>query len=305
MSCKGGLITTLVLSVALSVWLAVPAVASDEAPSSLGIVVSVAGEVMIERLDSQEAATEGFVLMGGDTIIVKAGARCSGFTPQGSDFALEGPSEYQIPTGADGGLVDNVTSWIQMQLADWVGESKRRPLTTRGARDWVTVSEAPTLILPASGGAVRYSCPELRWSAVPGVDRYVVTIAPALGDEITRMARGNTATLGELEPGAEYVWRVAPDIEGWGGRGTWREFRVLALEAEAQLDAALIGMDDLEAGVLLLSMGIHDEAIYRFDAAAASSDNSRSAKLWRSQALADCGLHREAYEDLIQVRGLD
>ena len=52
---------------------------------------------------------------------------------------------------------------------------------------------------------------------MPGVDRYVVTVAPALGDEITRMAHGNTATLDEL-------------------------------------DAALVGMNDLEAGVLLLSI---------------------------------------------------
>lgn len=305
MTHKGGLTTTLALSVVLSVWLAAPAIASDEAPASSGIVVSVAGEVTVERSDSQETATEGFVLMSGDTIIVKTGARCSGFTPQGDNFALDGPSEYQIPSGADGGLIDNVASWIQMQLADWVGESKRRPLTTRGVRDWATMSEAPALILPASGGAVRPSHSELRWSTVLGVDRYVVTIAPALGDEITRMARGNTATLDELEPGGEYVWRVAPDIEDWADHGSWQEFRVLELEDEERLDAALVGMNDLEAGVLLLSMGIHDEAICRFDAAAASRDNSRSAKLWRAQALADCGLYREAYEDLIQVRGLD
>ncbi len=50
---------------------------------------------------------------------------------------------------------------------------------------------------------------------------------------------------------------------------------------------------------------LHDEAIYRFDVATASRDNSRSARLWRSQALADCGLHKEAYEDLIQARSLD
>ena len=303
MTHERGVITTLALSIILSVWLAAPAVASNEAPS--GIVVSVVGEVTVERSNSQKTATEGFVLMGGDTIIVKIGARCSGFTPHGENFALEGPSEYQLPSDTDSGLIDDVASWIQMQLADWAGESRRRPLMTRGARDWVTRSEAPALILPASGGAVRPSRSELCWSTVPGVDRYVVTVAPALGDEITRMARGNTATLDELEPGGEYVWRVTPDIENWVGHGSWQEFRVLELEAEAQLNAALVGMDDLEAGVLLLSIGIHDEAICRFDAAATSSDNSRSARLWRAQALADCGLYREAYEDLIQVRALE
>ncbi|MCK4512932.1 serine/threonine protein kinase, partial [bacterium] len=191
-----------------------------------------------------------------------------------------------------------LTSTGQAKIMDF-GLAKSRDQTV------VTRSEAPALILPASGGAVRPSRSELCWSTVPGVDRYVVTVAPALGDEITRMARGNTATLDELEPGGEYVWRVTPDIEDWAGHGSWREFRVLEPEEEARLDAALVGMNDLEAGVLLLAMGIHDEAICRFDAAAASSDNSRSARLWRAQALADCGLYREAYENLLQVRGLD
>jgi len=300
---KGGLVTTVILSVALSIWPAALAIASDEAPPESGIVVSVVGEVSVDRADTQETATEGYVLRGGDTIIVKTGSRCTGFTPQGDSFTLDGPSEFQIPSGADGGLIDSVASWIQMQLADWVGESKRRPLTTRGVRDWATARDAPALILPAPGGSVRPSRSELRWSTVPGVDRYVVTIAPALGEEITRMARGSTTTLDEFEPGGEYVWRVAPDIEGWVGHGNWREFRVLDLDTETQLDAALVDMDDLEAGVLLLSMGIHDEAIYHLDAAVEAGSSGRSARLWRSQALAECGLYREAYEDLIQLRG--
>ncbi len=291
----------LVLSIVL---LAAPA-ASQEADASSGVVVSVTGDVLVERSDGQESVSEGFVLMGGDTIIVRTGARCSGFTPQGENFALTGPSEFQLPSGSEGGLVDNVASWIQSQLADWVGESKRRPLTTRGVRDWVITSEAPAMIMPAPGGAVRPGEPELHWGTVSGVDAYELTIAPAFGDEIVRTVRGNTATVEELESGAEYVWRVSPAVDGWAGHGNWREFRVLGEAEEEQLDAAIATMDDLEAGVLLLSMGLHDEAIYRFDAATDSGDSERSARLWRSQALADCGLHKEAYEDLIQVRGLE
>lgn len=299
---RSGPSIALAMSVILFCWLAAPSAALGETTASSGVVVSVAGEVTIERSDGQQEATEGFALLGGDRIIVRTGARCSGFTPQGTDFELDGPSEFQIPSGKEQGLVDNVASWIRMQLSDWMGESRRRPLTTRGVRDWDNVSEAPALILPASGGAVRPSRVELRWSTVTGVDRYVVTVAPALGDEIVRTARGNTTTLDELEPGGEYIWRVAPDVADWAGGGGWREFRVLTIEEEGQLDEALVDMDDLEAGVLLLSMGIHDEAIYRFDAAAAG-DNALSARHWRAQALAECGLYREAYDDLIQLRG--
>lgn len=296
------LTTALTASIAVMALVAAPSTASCDAPDTSGIVVSVTGDVKVERADAQEQATEGFTLVGGDRIIVKTGSRCSGFTPQGTGFELDGPSEYLIPSGEESGLVDNVASWIRMQLADWMGESRRRPLTTRGVRNWARVSEAPALILPASGGAVRPSRVEFRWSTVAGVDRYVLTVAPAVGDETTRTARGNTTTLDELEAGGEYVWRVAPDVADWAGRGGWREFRVLTLEEEEQLDEALVGMGDLEAGVLLLSMGLHDEAIYRFDSAA-EGDDARSARHWRAQALADCGLYREAYDDLIHLRG--
>jgi len=296
------LTTAIAAPMVLIALLLLPAAASGEDAATSGIVVSVSGDVTVERADGELQATEGLALTEGDRITVKKGARCSGFTPQGTGFDLDGPAEFLIPNGDEGGLVDSVTSWIRMQLADWMGESRRRPLTTRGVRDWARVSEAPALILPASGGAVRPSRVELRWSTVAGVDRYVVTVAPALGDEIVTTARGNSATIDALEPGEEYVWRVAPDVADWAGSGSWREFRVLTLDEEERLDAALSDMGDLEAGVLLLSMGLHDEAIYRFDSAAESKEGN-SARHWRAQALADCGLYREAYDDLIQLRG--
>jgi hypothetical protein len=302
MTRKVILASTITAFIAVLALLAAPTTATCKDSDASGIVVSLAGEVTVERDGTQEQAVEGYALVGGDRIIVKTGARCSGFTPQGADFELDGPSEFLIPSGEESGLVDNVSSWIRMQLADWMGESRRRPLTTRGARDWARVSEAPALILPASGGAVRPSRVEFRWSTVAGVDRYVVTVAPAVGDEIVKTARGNTTSLDELEPGDDYVWRVAPDVADWAVQGGWREFRVLTLEEEEQLNAALTDMGDIEAGVLLMSMGLHDEAIYRFDSAVEGGD-SRSARHWRAQALADCGLYREAYDDLIQLRG--
>ena len=278
---------------------------AEETAETTGVVVSVTGEVVVERSGDQLPVVEGFALMGDDTIIVKTGARCSGFTPLGESFALDGPVELQLSSGTSGGLVDNVSSWIQKQLADWIGESRRRPLTTRGGRDWSVALEAPSQIVPAVDGAVRSGKSQLYWSTVPGVDRYVVTVAPEFGDEIVRSVRDNGVTLEELEPGAEYVWKVGPDVEGWSGSGGWRAFRVLTSEEEADLDEALKHVDDLQAGVLLLSVGLHDEAVYRFDAVAASGAEVRSARLWRAQALADCGLYKEAYEDLARLREIE
>jgi hypothetical protein len=285
------------------VWTA--AVAQQEGPVSTGVIVSIHGEVEVDRAGDRSAIDEGFVLMGGDTIIVKSGAHCGGFTPQGESFEIDGPVELELPDTAGEGVIDNVSRWVQRQLADWIGEGRRRPLTTRGGRDWSLTDEAPSPIIPAPDGAVRSGRPQLHWSTVPGVDRYQVTLAPEVGDEILRSVRDNNVTIEELEPGAQYVWKVGPDIEGWGGHGGWRGFRVLTHDEEAQLDEALKGLDDIAGGVLLLSVGLHDEAIYRFDAATASGTDVRSARLWRAQALADCGLYKQAYEDLIQLRGLN
>ncbi len=285
------------------VWTA--AVAQQEEPVSTGVIISVNGDVEVDRAEGMNSVDEGFVLMGGDTIIVKSGAHCSGFTPQGENFELDGPVELELPSSASAGVVDNVTRWVQRQLADWIGEGRRRPLTTRGGRDWSLTDEAPSPIIPAVDGAVRPGRFQLHWSTVPGVDRYEVTVAPEVGDEILRSVRDNNVMLDDLEPGGMYVWKVSPDVEGWGGHGGWRTFRVLTSDEATQLDEALKGLDDIAGGVLLLSVGLHDEAIYRFDAAAASGKDVRSAKLWRAQALADCGLYKQAYEDMIQLRGIE
>jgi hypothetical protein len=54
--------------------------------------------------------------------------------------------------------------------------------------------------------------------------------------------------------------------------------------------------------VLLLSAGLHEEAIYRFDAAVADVSQERSARLWRAQAMAEVGLYRVAYQDVLETR---
>ena len=72
-------------------------------------------------------------------------------------------------------------------------------------------------------------------------------------------------------------------------------------EEENSLDVSLKDLPDLEAGVLLLSVGLYREAITRFDAAASSSAYRESSMYWRAQALATIGLYREAYEDLMKA----
>jgi len=269
--------------------------------ASQGLIVSVSGEVLVRRGDVDDTAREGYVLREGDTIVVRNGSGCTGFTPVGEPFDLMGPAEMQFATS--GGVVGDLTSWVRGQLADWIGESRRQPLRTRTVRDWDLPTEAPSQIIPASGGRVRPDNARLFWTDVPGVDSYVLTVAPASGDEMERVVRDNGALLEALEPGEEYVWKVQPRTGEWSGETGWRSFVVMTQEEEGRLDLAIDELGDLEAGVLLLSAGLHEEAIYRFDVAVASPEQARSARLWRARAFADVGLYKQAYEDMIEARG--
>jgi hypothetical protein len=56
--------------------------------------------------------------------------------------------------------------------------------------------------------------------------------------------------------------------------------------------------------VVLLALRLHEEAILHFDAAVASGEHERSARLWRSRALAEVGLLEGAYEDLRAAGGV-
>jgi hypothetical protein len=269
--------------------------------ASDGVIVSVTGQVDVRRGEDTGSATEGYVLREGDMIVVKPGAACTGFSPVGEAFDLKGPAELEF-AGA-GSVAEGVSSWVRLQLAEWIGESRRQPLTTRNVRDWGIPTEAPAQIIPAPEGRVRPGKSRFFWTTLSGVERYLITLAPADGDEQERVAHDHSLVVEDLEPGGEYVWKVEPETAGWEGETRWRGFTVLTGEEEAQLDQALDNLDDLEAGVLLLSAGLHEEAIYRFDAALASPELARSARLWRAQALADIGLYRQAYEDLVGARG--
>jgi len=270
---------------------------------SSGLVVSVSGEVVIQREDLAEAALEGLPLSEGDTILVKVGGEISGFTPSGEPFSLAGPAQMVLAESFSGGALSDIAAWVRSQLAEWIGESRRQPLTTRAVRDWATELPAPLPLLPADGGAVRGTNATLIWSTIPGIDRYVVTLAPAAGEEIVRAVRGSQCVMEGLQPGAEYVWKVLAALEGWRGEARWRTFRVMTAEEQQQLDEALRGSDDLQAGVLLLSAGLHEEAVYRFDAVVTSPEQSRSARLWRARALAEIGLHQQAHQDLRRAWG--
>lgn len=276
---------------------------STEAPAPVcaGVVVSVQGDVVVERKDEQTPVAEGLVLQEGDVVLAQEGARCTGFTPSGEPFDLPGPGELRLTVALGEGVLDRVSVWVRRQLTQWIGESRRQPIVTRALmRDWDVETLTPAPLVPAYGGQVRPGEADFYWGLVPGIDSYIVSFVSEDGDETERVVRSNHLTVDDLHPGTEYVWKVQPAIEGWTGQSKWRGFRVMLPEEEADLDGALASMGNLEAGVLLLSAGLHEEAIYRLDAAVAMRDQEASACRWRAQTMAEIGLYQDAYEDLVR-----
>ena len=272
-----------------------------ESAGSCGLVIAVEGDVRVIHAGRTKPAIEGLVLEPGDTISIEAGGVCSGFGIDGSSFRVSGPVELVIENSARDSALDKVRGFIARQLAQWSGSSRSRSLVSRSARDWKHEIPVPATIIPGPDGAVRASEPRFVWSTIPGIDQYVVTIAPDDGKEIKRTVSGHSMVDRDIEPAKSYVWKVEAQSGGTGQVSNWSAFRVMAPDEERQLDEALSRLSDLEAGVLLYSVGLHDEAVYRLDAAVNAGSQRRSALRWRAQVLSAIGFDKEAYEDLVQT----
>ena len=277
---------------------------SDSSESGTGVIVAVTGEVTVHSGGLSRLAAEGLVLEAGDTLVVQTGGTCTGFTPYGESFSLEGPSELRLAVTPEGSVVGRVSNWVRSQLTQWIGARHRQPLVTRSLlRHWDQEVNVPLPLVPAPDGRVRGSDSGFRWAAVSGVDAFTIVLVSETDEETETLVRGQSLTLDDLAPGQEYVWKVRAQAGEWAAESSWRGFRVMTDEEEENLAAALEGLGDLEAGVLLLSSGLLEEAIARFDVAVSAGTDGRSARLWRARALADVGFFEDAYRDLMAAGG--
>lgn len=276
----------------------------DSSASGTGIIVAVTGGVTVHSGGTSRLAAEGRALDAGDTLVVQTGGTCTGFTPDGEPFSLEGPSELRLAISRNGGVVGRVSSWVRSQLAQWIGARHKQPLVTRSLlRRWDQEVNVPQPLVPAPDGRVRGTGSGFRWAAISGVDAFTIVLVSETDEETERLVRGQSLTLDDLTPGQEYVWKVRAQAGEWATESSWRSFRVMTADEEENLDAALEGLGDLEAGALLLSSGLHEEAVARFDVAVSARADGRSARLWRARAMADVGLYKDAYEDLTAAGG--
>jgi len=259
---------------------------------------------MVARFGRTVPATEGLALLEGDTLFVRDAGHCRGFTPAGEPFTLDGPARMALSLSRAGGAEEGLRGWIARQLALWTGQRRRQALTTRGVGAWELKADPCRPLFPVDGGAARASSASLCWTTIPGIDRYTVVLGDANGAQTRSQVQGNTLTLTDLEPGREYIWRVEPALAEWPAMARWYAFRVLASDEETKLESALAQLPDLEAAVVLLSLGLNEEAVYRLDAARDSRPHDDSILRWRADALAAMGLRDEAIADLREAARL-
>lgn len=267
-------------------------------PEQQGIIGLVVGDITIAREGGPLRASEGLAVLFGDTLIARAQSTCQGLGPDGAPFALAGPAQLVFSPPRQAGADQGLKSWIARQLAQWIGVRRQQSLTTRGERTWKRTVEVCQPIWPCAGGRLRGGPAHLYWSTLQGIDRYTVEIVSPRGQVMRKTVAGNSLRVSDLEPGVDYEWSVAPDTPGWPAAARRSGFQLLPPAEEVELDSALQALPPLEAAILLLSMGMNDEAIDRLETALADPALCEAALRWRAEAYAGMGLLAEANADL-------
>ena len=243
--------------------------------------------------------SEGYILVQGDTLKTGGDAFCKGYTPDGEEFEM-GSDEIYICSKQRSDSGNILIAFLNRQIDDWMHKSRLQSLITRSARDWDYRNRSIQLLIPAGRGKVRSHRCDFIWTKVESVDLYELTIINKEGKEINRTVRGTVDSIDDLDPG-DYTWMVSLKNDGWETSSKLRSFTVMSKDEERKLDDLIKDKTDLTAGVLLYISGLQMEAVYRFDSAVNVDKINNSALRWRAKAMADIGLYKEAYNDLLKT----
>jgi hypothetical protein len=298
------------LSLATIVALVLVCTASVDAATSAGMVVTASGDVMVRRGDTVPV-TASFQLLIGDTLVLAIGSRCEIRTADGTD-ALEGPLQrifQETTAGKQGGI----GGWITTQLNHWMGKPRPGDFRSRGLGDAADDDATFTriqLVSPSRAGVFPHSSVRphgavIEWEPVSGVDEYEVVIATE-ASQITHVVEHVTQVKTELSPGGRYACMVmARGSREPAPQSDWCEFDVISNDDEKSLNAALEGKSDLDAGTILMFVGLYQEAIERFTRVIDAEVDVASALRWRSLAYESIGLTDQARKDLTMATGGD
>lgn len=271
--------------------------------SGTGLIVSVRGEVRVTGRWQEADAHEGLAVTIGDSLTLGAGASVMGFRPTGGPFTAQGPATLTfVDTNPE--FRNRIHDWTSRQIASWSGLNDIDPFGTPARHNWEAASVEAAPMVPVDGGGVRPERSRFWWKKIAGVEKYEIEVRWQDGKKTRRIRktvkRTNRLTLEGLEPGREYEWIVRTK-EGKKIESHANKFRVLTVEEKIILDQITYGLPDVMAGVLVLTAGLHEEAIQYFDVALATDPQRRSALVWRSRAFAAAGRYEEAYRDLIDA----
>jgi len=268
-----------------------------------GLIVMVNGGVTVHGRFQAADAWEGFALAPGDSVTLATGARVMGFAPSGEPFDYEGPGAHTFTTVAPK-FRNRVYDYTRERIAAWPGLGELDPFGTPASYDWEAVATEATPMIPADGGAVRPTQSRFWWQAIEGIRRYEVEISWDDGGRTRRkrytVSDANRLFLDDLEPGRSYEWLVRTK-DGKRLESDRHAFRVLTHDEVSTLKDITYGLPEVMAGALMLTAGLHEEAIQYFDAALTLSQYRRSTLVWRSRAFGEVGRYDAAYRDLLDA----
>jgi hypothetical protein len=226
-----------------------------------------------------------------------------GFNPSGEPFDYEGPGSYGF-TDSNPQFRNRIYDYTRRQISSWPGLGELDPFGTPTRYDWEAVATQATPMIPAEGGAVRPNQSRFWWQAIEGIDKYEVEISWEDGNKTRRkrytVRDANRLFTEDLEPGHSYEWFVRTK-DGKKLESRSHSFRVLTHDETATIKDITYGLPEVMAGALMLTAGLHEEAIQFFDAALAVSEYRRSALVWRSRAFGAVGRYEAAYRDLLDA----
>lgn len=184
-----------------------------------GSIIDVAGEVTVTRNAAKLKANLFDNLFAGDLVQVPAGARLVlTHNAAKKEYTLAGAGEFEV--GADdlkpkGGARAQTKNLTELAMVSLGSEGAKGRATVGAVR---MRGAAPPVTVPLDGETVLSQAPTLSWHAMPGVERYQLTLKKSGGEVLMEMAVDQTQYRIEpanlLEWGARYQWSVAGEQEG-------------------------------------------------------------------------------------------
>lgn len=284
--------------------IATPLAAQSE-PAAL--VAKVTGNVQVHHAGTAVAAAIGQRLVAGDEVVPDQGAQAVLITRRGAAQVVTRSTTVAVP--AAGATADIFEKAIK-RLAQAAGKDARNLSRNGMIRP---IPGEPTLVSPRNGLIVATGHPTFTWlrSDIAKTDQYTIQIRPkAPKPGQPRFMRfqvtgATTFTLPDsvpaLEPGAVYLWTVAPK----GDRAAREDsLRVISKGQQARLNTALgqiktLGLDPATDGAFLAAVVYRDmdlmyEAANALQAVERTGSMAADGYLLKGEILGDLGHADEA-----------